>query len=317
MAVFDQYELNVNGTRKIRGAILCETDQGPFLLKELSFSERRLPDLTRLYEFLIEQGCADVDFIVKNKENCLVSEDAEGEKYLVKRWYYGKECDSKKEVDILDAVRNLACLHHTLENFMLEGSCQKEPLECEYMRHNRELKKVRSFIRKQNAKGEFETHFLQCFEEMYAWAECATKELHLIRQDDLKQQVVHGDYNYHNLLITQGRIATTGFERFSVGSRMDDLYYFLRKIMEKNQWNAQLGYRMLNQYQCVKPMTDAEIEYLAIRIAYPEKYWKLANTYNRSNKAWISAKTEEKLHQAIRQTQIKKQFLERLFSFSL
>ena len=34
---------------------------------------------------------------------------------------------------------------------------------------------------------------------------------------------------------------------------------------------------------------EAELGYLAVCIAYPEKFWKAANSYYRSRKAWISA----------------------------
>ena len=41
--VLEQYHIEVKGTRKTRGAILCDTDRGMLLLKELTFSEKRVP----------------------------------------------------------------------------------------------------------------------------------------------------------------------------------------------------------------------------------------------------------------------------------
>ena len=55
--------------------------------------------------------------------------------------------------------------------------------------------------------------------------------------------MVHGEYNYHNILMIQGdynyrkepyRIATTNFEKFKPDVQVEDLYYFLRKVMEKH-----------------------------------------------------------------------------------
>ncbi len=321
--VLSQYDMEVNGTRRVRGAVLCDTKQGPFLLRELSFSARQLPDLYELYNYLKEQGCANVDELVKNKDGGLVSESESGTKYILKKWFYGRECDSKRETDILDSVRNLACLHHVMQWKLAEIGHMREPLDQEFFRHNRELKKVRAFMRARSVKGEFEAQFLNCFDGMFEWAECAKDKLKKAEYTSMLQKsydegrFVHGDYNYHNLILLSGQIATTGFEHFYIGIQMDDLYYFIRKIMEKNQWNIQLGHRMLDQYHRVLPLADEQLEYLAIRIAYPEKFWKLANTYNRSSKAWMSAKTVEKLDIAVRQTQEKKQFLESLFSFSL
>ena len=48
-----------------------------------------------------------------------------------------------------------------------------------------------------------------------------------------------------------------------------------------------------------------------------EKFWKAANSYYRSSKAWIPMKSVEKLEVAIHQTEEKKHFLEAIFSFHL
>ena len=74
---------------------------------------------------------------------------------------------------------------------------------------------------------------------------------------------------------------------------------------------------MLNAYSAIRPITSEEMKYLRNRLVYPEKFWKIANSYYHSNKAWISAKSIEKLDVAIRQNEEKKRFLEDIFSFHL
>ena len=87
--------------------------------------------------------------------------------------------------------------------------------------------------------------------------------------------------------------------------------------MEKHGWKERLGDSMINAYAAVKPLTEAEVEYLKIRLIYPEKFWKTAHAYYYSNKAWIPAKNIEKFKTVIRQTKEKERFLEKIFSFSL
>ncbi len=38
--ILEQYEIAVNSTRKDQGAILCSTDKGVFLMREVGVSER-------------------------------------------------------------------------------------------------------------------------------------------------------------------------------------------------------------------------------------------------------------------------------------
>ena len=137
--------------------------------------------------------------------------------------------------------------------------------------------------------------------------------------------MTHGEYNYHNILMgaggpgaNQGRIlATVNFDKYKQDVQVEDLYYFLRKVMEKHGWKERLGDNMLNAYSAIRPLSGREMEYLKIRLAYPEKFWKIANSYYHSNKAWISVKNMEKLNTAIRQTKEKERFIDNIFAFHL
>lgn len=320
--ILEQYDIDVKNIRKVREAFLCETDRGPYLLKEMRISEKRIPMLFRLGEHLQENGCSEVDSILKNKEGALFCSLEDGTKYFMKKWFVGRECDVKKENELLSAIKNLAKIHQVMrvpvsweseEQVVHKG----EDLEQEFFRHNRELKKVRTFIRERVGKGDFEQAFLQNFDSMYEWAECAAKRLKGSQYRELNRYLIHGDYNYHNILMLHTGVATTNFEHFQENIQATDLYYFLRKTMEKHHWDVALGEKMLEYYHRFLPLSSDELEYIAICIAYPEKFWKAANSYYRSRKVWIPAKNLEKLELAIRQTEEKRIFLEKLFDFRL
>lgn len=328
LQILEQYEIDVKNTRKVRDAVLCETEQGLFLIKEMRISEKRLSVLEWLGEYLRNQGYENVDWILKNKEGALHCVSEEGNKYFLKRWFSGKECDIFRERDILDAVINMTRIHSLLRHIDDENKeelpvMQGEDLRHEFFRHNREMKKVRTYMRERVGKGEFELTFLKHFEAMYVWAEAAHSYLmesnyEKLRREDLDRHVmIHGDYNYHNILMTYGGMATTNFDHVQENIQVTDFYYFLRKVMEKHQWDVSLGDKMLDCYQKYLPFRDGELEYIAICLAYPEKFWKAANSYHRSRKSWIPAKNIEKLEMVIQQNEKKREFLENIFSFHL
>lgn len=321
LEILQQYDIDVKGTRKIRGAILCDTNQGLFLLKEMQCSEKRIPVLYELQVHLLQEGYKNIDLLKKNKEDMLFSVSEEGQKYIVKRWFHGKECDNKREIDIMEGVRNLALLHRIMKKRFETDLTPKEDMEKEFLRHNREMKKVRSFIRNKVGKGEFELLYLKHFDSMFEWAVHACESLQdsgyqkLLSESKEENALVHGDYNYHNILMTPSGVVSTNFDHFYEGIQVTDLYYFLRKTLEKNQWDVELGNKMIENYNRIQPLSKEELQYIAVCIAYPEKFWKAANSYYRSSKAWIPAKSLEKLELAIRQTEEKKMFLDALFSF--
>lgn len=320
--VLSQYDIDVQNKRKVRSGILCEGESGTFLMAQTRLSETRLSMLEQLEMHLLDSGIADVDHLVRNKEGELYCELEDETRCIVKTWFAGRECDVKKENELLNATKNLTRIHKALRRPVSwkepeAKAHQGEDLNQIFFRHNRELKKVRTFARERVDKGVFEQEFLKNFDSMYIWAEAAAEKLKGSSYKNLERHLIHGDYNYHNILMLYDGVATTNFEHFEENIQMTDFYYFLRKAMEKHQWDSRLGDKMIDYYQRFLSFTKEEMEYLSVLIAYPEKFWKAANSYSRSKKAWIPAKSLEKMELVISQIEKKKKFLEDVFGFHL
>lgn len=324
ISVLDQYEIDVDSTRRTRGAVLCNTDKGLFLLKELHMPGERLPILIEIYQYLERQGFSMIDMPMANREGEYLSKAEDGTTYMLKRWFQGRECDMKKEDELVDAVRQLARLHKSLQYMDIKDpEREDETLLEKIRRHNRELRKVNRYVCRCSVKREFEVEFLKGFPRMYRQAELVQELAEQAQIDGLYEEslkngsFIHGDYNYHNVLICPQGTAVTDFTRVHQGVQMDDLYYFLRKVLEKKQYDIGLGVKLLRAYDSELPLEDAKREYLAIRLAYPEKFWKIVNNYYQSNKAWIPQKNVEKLKNTFSQIEKKRLFLSQIFALKL
>lgn len=327
--VLEKYQIDICSTRKVRGAVLCDTAQGSFLLREVFAPAGRILALCELHHHMEKCGYEGVDRLIPNEEGEYITLSEDGKKYMLCQWFPARECDLRKPSELLEASGNLAKLHMIMR-VKISSVPRAEPLGKEYDRHSRELRKVRKFVRSMTSKGEFELAFLEHFDEMYQWTQVAGdflrhSEYEKLRKENIDRHcLVHGEYNYHNILMKCDDVhsmahivATTHFDRFKENIQVEDLYYFLRKVMEKHGWKERLGDNMLNAYSAIRPLSSEEIQYLKLRLLYPEKFWKIANTYYHSNKAWISVKNTEKLNIAIRQTKEKERFIENIFSFHL
>lgn len=329
LSILDQYPIHVKCTRKTRGAFFCDTDQGLLLLREAGMSPARIRAVQEVCTCLEERGYERTDRMIPNEQGEIVSVSGDGKSYLLKRWFKGKECDIRRGRELMEGTANLAHLHLLLEEpeprtrEAAEKSGAPGGAEAAFASRSRELKKVRKFMRSQSCKGEFELEFLRCFDRVYAWGICAEEELgkmgygELLAESQAKGSLIHGDYNYHNLLAAPEGMATVNFDRCRCDILMEDLYYFLRKAMEKQGWNVHCGAHMLDTYSAVRPISEKELAYLKVRLIYPEKFWKLADAYYRSNKAWISEKSVQKLKTAVAQMEQKSRFLEQIFAFHL
>lgn len=334
LKVLEQYELEIISTRRGRGSYICETAQGLKILCDYTGSENKALFQNRIMRQIREGGYEKVDMILPNKEGGLICEDWDGSRYVVKDWYVGRECDTSNENEILAAVGNLAHLHRLMQlpdETEFARSFTAQPLVQEIGAQNAELLKVRSFMRKRTVRHDFERLFLNCFEQYYEQAATAEQKLQEIApascgcvsasgKAPAKRQsgtagitsVCHGDYNHHHVIMSGYDIATTNFEYCKFDHQINDLYRFMRKILEKHDWDQRLGMRMLERYSMLRPVSAQERRLLYVRMMYPEKFRKLANHYYGSNKAWISGRYLEKLENLNRQEEKRKIFVKML-----
>ena len=318
--VAGQYELNVESMRKGRGAWIFETDRGLKLLKEYRGSVKRLEFEELVLGAVAGAGSLRVDQYVRNKEGELLSTASDGIRYVVKDWFSDRECDLKDTGEILSAVRQIAVLHKLLrkveprEEWNMK-SMVSPPLFMAMEKHNRELKKARAFIRGKQQKNEFELCVIASFEPFYQQAVLAAEGMKKLYPGDEKgwterYSICHGELNQHHILMGEGFVAIIEFNKLHLGVQMEDLYHFMRKVMEKHDWDLKLGMEMLEAYGRVTPLDAFDRQYLKYLFLYPEKYWKQINFYFNASKAWIPARNLEKLKSLGRQSLARERFIE-------
>lgn len=317
LSILEQYGLNAETTARTRGALLCRTEKGLVIIKEFKGSEKKLKMQQELLLGIQEKGGL-VDCYLMNQEESLVSRDSDGMTYTLQHWYEGRECDTRSREDIFRSIRTLAQFHGRMQMPTVEVYAEPS-LEKEYLRHNQELKKIRSFIRQKGSPGLFEKIYLETVEMFIKSGEEALDGLRGSGYEELRNEalirgdVCHGEYNQHNVLMLKQGSAVTNFDHWNFGIQLSDLYRFMRKILEKYNWDIRLGREMLKIYDKNKKMSEAEWKYLKVRFSYPEKYWKLANYYYMHKKTWISVKNTEKLQNVIRQRKNWEEFCKTCF----
>ena len=112
------------------------------------------------------------------------------------------------------------------------------------------------------------------------------------------------------MLFSREGIEVVHFENLLYQESVGDLANFIRKMMEKNNWNAGLGMDLIRGYDRVRKLSPEELKYLYVYLAYPEKFWKISNQYYNRRKSWISPKMLEKLEKIPEQNQERQNFLQ-------
>lgn len=350
-----KYSLKVYNIYRARGAYLLETDSGLKLLKCFEGSRSRALFENKVKEHLYSHGYYNTDLYVKTIEGDIIVEDQTGCLYVVKNWFWGEECNLRELSQIEMASANLAKLHNALKGVEFT----KEQLEYNisdnlketFEKRNRELKRIKSYVRNKRQKNEFEVLFLNLYDEFYEQGMKATKKLlnsqykKVFEESICQGAICHGDYTYHNIIMLKNKneaisktfippgwinkhpvsandissewckmIATTNFEKSYVGIQITDLYHFIRKVMEKNDWDVIYGSSIIEAYNKLKPISKDELEILYVLLLYPEKFWKVTNFYYNGKKVWVSGRNIQKLNSIGEQNPKKEIFLKQLES---
>lgn len=318
--VLKQYDLKIYNSYRTRGAFILETNHGIKLCKNFDGSKNRVEIENLIMEHLRECGYSNVDMYLYNIENEIVTLDSRKNQYVLKDWYLGDECNLKDIKDTVRATKNLGLIHTHMQGVTLSEEEKRVNYYCDlnelFEKHNRELKRVRRYIRDKKVKNEFEVYFLNVYDVFLEQGYEACKLLkdshyeQVLKEAMEKGHICHGNYTYHNIIFLKEGEATTNFEKASLGIQIFDLYQFLRKVMEKTDWNINYGISIINEYEKVVPLSKESMEILYILILYPEKFWKITNYYYNSKKSWVPQKNIQKLIHIGEQTEIKTKFLD-------
>lgn len=314
--IIQQYGIESTYIRKGRSGWICEDGKNVYLLKEYQGTVKRLEFEDQVLSQIKKADILRVDGYVPTIQGELAAQGNDGCRYVLKEWFLDRECSLKDTREIMGAVRAIANLHRLFREIPAEedwslGSIAVESIDQELKRHNRELKRARNYIRGKRKKTEFELCVIGNFQMFYEQAEHALEGLKKMEEEwgSSHRYLCHGDLNHHHVLVGSGSIAIIEYNKMHLGNQMTDLYHFVRKVLEKQNWDQKLGMEMLETYHQILPLGKQEREYLYYLFLYPEKYWKQINFYFNANKAWIPARNVEKLESLEAQMEVRSEFL--------
>lgn len=315
--IYEAYDMEIYQTSRGRGAVILKTDLGILQLRQLDVNESRLNAEFLFKEKIYEAGFCNIDRCVKNKDGELLTYDRYGNPFVLRRFFEGKECNIANPDEINMAVDNLALFHIAGKKvFDSTESDVHIRLSGDFRKRNMELKRVRNFISKKRPRKVFEDTYIKAFDYFFEQALECEKNSNTDGglQNNAHLGYCHGMYNQHSVLINYVGdkipiVGTINFDKFHVGNQLSDLYHFMRKTVEKNNYSYDILLNILKRYNNICPLTEKDIDYIYTLYCYPEKFYKISNQYINSGKNWISPKMLEKLEKVIHDEEKKKNLL--------
>lgn len=342
--ILAKYDFEVNSIRKGRGCYICDTEQGPKIIQEYCGQEEKIVAEAVMHNILNESGIM-TDRPLKNTEGFYCTHTERGG-FLMRDWFSYEECPvgTSHSGELRAAVRTLAKLHRLLSDTGEAGVPYEKNmrrLDSEMARYWREMKHIGKYIKGRKQKNAFEQSAAESFPYMAEQAEEAIRLLSSSSAYEEKLEralahhsICHGNYHYHNVLMCRdGGTEAEGAKKTESASaealaeaavidwvgmgiqvQLYDLYHFMRKALEKTQWDIRLGDSLLNEYAACSGLSHEDLEILYCLFLFPLKYRKQLNHYFAGNKVWIPAKDAEKMTKCIAQESYRRNFIRTIFS---
>lgn len=321
--VYKQFEISVYRTMRGRGALICETDKGVKLLRETSCREEKYAKEDYITSGLKKNGMVYIDTFVRNTDGNIIAEDDDKKRYYLKDWFEAAELDVRSYQMVMGACRAIAGAHNVLNRIELPedigfniNSAQNE--EEKFKKKIKEMKTVRNYLKRKKGKSDFERMAYEQIGKYIGEGErtlCCMEDIGYTAIHNRaceKKTMIHGSCNHHNILGTRGYVTLVNYERAQISLQISDLYNFMRKMLEKYNWDIKLAYKMIDEYNREKTIGEDDIKALYCMFSFPEKFFKIMNHYYNSSKAWMADKDIEKLYNVINQNEARLRFVESL-----
>lgn len=299
-----QYDLNIKKYQYIRSNYYLETNKGKYMLRKVDVPKEQLFFNYEVDTHLEAGGFKGISSIYTTKKK--VPYAMLGDQYYVMQAYEPvEETDFRHPADLAGIIQALALFHHNANGVESKVRDVKEikvkNIYEYYQRRRNENTKLKKSMSTLKQKSDFEIMFLEGCEEYRYLEELALDSIdaalveRLITEVKDTKSVAHKDFTYHTVNKTdKGKYIIGHLDLCNYDIQVLDLAQILSKIMQKNDWNNDVLYNLIDIYNKERPLSQDEIRMLKFMMIYPEKFNSICFKYIGSKRRWNYSMFEQK-----------------------
>ncbi|MGL5575612.1 MAG: CotS family spore coat protein [Sarcina sp.] len=310
-------QIKIKETEKHRAVYKVSKNSKVYCLKKIYFDEKHLLFMYSAMQWLYKNNF-NVPILLKTKTgNRFVKKN--NFVFILTPWVPGHKFDFDNQEHLNKASKNLALIHKATINFIpIKGAYIKKGYDNLYISINKHFNKLLTCYNLANKKKDrFSKIFLEHFEDNIELAKFALEVSASINTEKLSTSLCHGDYVSKNLLLNDDNVYMIDFDKCSYNYSMSDLSYFLRRLLKRNDtnWNFEIAKEIIISYNENKTLTDDDIKYLMVYLAFPQKYWRTSRDYFASISKCNKKTSREALLSTVSKTPNQKKMVEKFKIF--
>ena len=155
------------------------------------------------------------------------------------------------------------------------------------------LDKMRDMLRKKSSKSEFDVIYLKSMDFYKDMGQKALRNLEgssyyeLCAIAERDKSFCHHDYTYHNIVLNEDNdVYVIDFDFCKREVRTFDISNFMIKVLKRVDWDINYARAIIDSYNSVSELNNAEYKVLFAYLQFPQRYWRLANRYYYNEVSW-------------------------------
>lgn len=318
--LLQSWSIQVKGIEPVLDVYKVDTDQGVKAFKGSPLSASSMRFIHSILKHLHNQGFDQVltaiptsdgqDFIV-----------AEGLVYSLYDWIKGRRPDFRKADELQKAVKAMAAMHQAGEGYHPPSGVPPRKrwgrLAESHKKRRQDLADFAEHAKAKRYLSRFDREYLDHLPDYLGLADQSIATLgseeygRLVQAAKQKGCFCHGDMAERNFILDHdGSMHIIDLDSSRLDLPVMDLVKLVRRVLKKVRWDPAVAKTILTAYQGTFPLCAEEIRIFGAVMAFPQKFWRIADRYYHKNKFFSEEKAYNKLRKVTKQKKGFIRFLE-------
>jgi CotS family spore coat protein len=291
--VLREWDLAVEKIKQVRGVLRIKTPYGYRALKKVKVTEGRVRFIQEAIDHLAAKGFPNVPRFIRTKYGDPYVVHPTGIYYLTD-WMPGKEADLKKAKNIFLAAETLAKLHNAGEGFEGGGFGQetREDFSAQWGKFKAKLKSYDASLEDRREQTAMDEAYRAHRGELMKMIDHASEQLAVSPYPQIlewareNRTICHGSFSRQNLIVEKERMSVVDFDHCHYGHPVHDLGALLTRYMPRYEWDASIGFTILDVYRGVREISAEEMTVLAAYLSFPQRTLDVVEAYFERTRDW-------------------------------
>lgn len=287
----NNFNINISNISTFRDNYIIHNSSEKMLLKKQVISPERVLFIHNAKQHLINNNFPYVDnFILSTSGEPFII--LNNTLYTLTKIIDGQEINFDNNTDVIRATKLLANFHISSKGFFQPSDQFSKnelgKLPSVYQKRLDEIKRAKKLA--SLGKSKFDYLLLNYIDYFYSTGKSVISKLNssnylnLVDTTRKEGSFCHHEFTHNNIINQNGTYFLLNFEYCCYELKIYDLCNLIKRKLRKCNWDILEAKKIMDCYREKIPLSKDELYVMKLMLLFPQKFWRVINTYYNSKK---------------------------------